>query len=61
MGEKTMQSLADRLIDLDEIIHTRNQGQNELTEIDTYTFVETMKNKNTVRNTKGEIKKLRNI
>ena len=51
-AERTLKSLSDKLLELDANIRERNQ------QMDTYSFVESMKNSNTKKKTKYDISRL---
>lgn len=53
-GEKVLESLSNRLLQLDSIIEKENRHR-QVTEEDTKEFINSMKNKNTVRKTTGDM------
>lgn len=58
MAEQVMECLADRLLTLDGIIEERDSTRyREVTEAETFNFVESMKNPNTKAKTMSDLKK----
>ena len=56
MAKRTLQSLADRLMALDDAINKRNIA---ITPEETHEYVNSMKNKNTVAKTKSDMKRVK--
>ena len=57
MADSVLRSLADRSLALDALIETENQHR-QISEDDTFAFVERMKNSNTKKKTDYDVKKL---
>ena len=58
-AERTLESLSNRLLDLDGIIAEREMNMNHVTEEETHSFIESKKNKATVKKTDSDVKKVK--
>ncbi|KAH3706285.1 hypothetical protein DPMN_065670 [Dreissena polymorpha] len=57
--EKTLEALANRIMDLDYIIEKNHDKHVSVTAEDTYSFVESKKNSNTKKKTNSDVKRLK--
>ena len=58
-AEKTLEALSNRLLELDSAIEERNNSRfREVSDSETYEFVESMKNQNTQMKTHSDLKKI---
>ena len=58
-AEKTLEALSNRLLELDSAIEERNSSRfREVSDSETYEFIESMKNQNTQMKTNSDLKKI---